>query len=151
MVLRLLRDLLNMAFKVINENTSHDSQECQLLVATLRSPKTVRHRWLPDLVVVNANHCKQLSHASPPARVLSKLWTLLGWLLCSAWSMWVSFLKFLLYRKISQTFWVQPLRPMFCVTAEDPQVPLRSPQEAQGSCPGSDWYIHGPFGLDFLL
>ena len=45
MILRLLRDLLNMAFKVINENASDDRQECQLLVATLRSPnKTVWHR-----------------------------------------------------------------------------------------------------------
>lgn len=60
MVLRLLRDLLNMAFKVINENASHDRQECQLLVATLRSPnKTVGHNdstWIVE-VLTTAKNC----------------------------------------------------------------------------------------------
>lgn len=55
MVLKLFRDRLNMAFEMFNEKASRDRQKCQLLAATLRSPKMLGHRWL-YLICANMNH-----------------------------------------------------------------------------------------------
>lgn len=75
---------------------SHNRQRCQLLQTTLRSPKNPNAAWI---VVTLTTHKKELPRASPTVGTLPKLRTLPP-------LSKVHFPKYLLSRKISQTFWV---------------------------------------------
>jgi hypothetical protein len=90
--------------KCLMDKTSHNRQECPLLVATVGPPKTMEHR----LIHLDYDHdnCWTKSCPVPFLPLEPKLRTLLGWMLYSTSSRWVSFAKFFRHRKMSQTFWV---------------------------------------------
>lgn len=60
LVLKLLRVLLNVVFKVFNKKVSLYRQNCQLLEAVLRSPpeRTIEHKIL-HLDYGSANHLEE--------------------------------------------------------------------------------------------
>lgn len=72
MVLRLLRDLLNMEFKCLIKKASHYRQKYQILTAALRSPP---YTTIPP-EFGDAKHWEKLTQPPPTTRTLSKLWSI---------------------------------------------------------------------------
>lgn len=110
-VIKVFRDLLNIALKAFNEKASCNGQKCQILAVTLRSPKkTMGHRQLhvdcgklstgknciiPYLIERSYPKCGHFGVVCPTLPVQRRP---------------ISPRKFLLPSKISKSFWIWQLK-----------------------------------------